>query len=139
MRSILFLCTHNSARSQLAEALMRHEFGDRFHVQSAGTEATRVKPEVPVVLEEIGVSTAGLTSKSLDQLDDPVADIVVTVCDDARENCPWHPGREATIHHAFRDPSTETSSPEARLQAFRDARDVIHGWIKTTFSQDASA
>lgn len=138
MRSILFLCTHNSARSQLAEALMRHEFGHRFVVRSAGTEATRVKPEVPVVLTEIGVSVAGLTSKSLDQLDDPEADIVVTVCNDARENCPWHPGREATIHHSFRDPSAETSSPEARLQAFRDARDVIHAWIRDTFAEPVS-
>ncbi|MDA0379487.1 MAG: arsenate reductase ArsC [Bacteroidetes bacterium] len=134
-RSILFLCTHNSARSQLAEALMRHEFGDRFEVRSAGTEATRVKPEVPVVLAEIGVSADGLSSKSLDQLEDASADIVVTVCDDARENCPWHPGREQTIHHAFRDPSAETSSPQARLQAFREARDVIHAWIRDTFSQ----
>jgi arsenate reductase len=138
MRSILFLCTHNSARSQLAEALMRHEFGDRFNVQSAGTEATRVKPEVPVVLTEIGVNAEGLLSKSLDQLENPVADIVVTVCDDARENCPWHPGREATIHRAFRDPSSETSSPEARLQAFREARDVIHAWIRQTFAEPAS-
>lgn len=138
MRSILFLCTHNSARSQLAEALMRHEFGDRFVVRSAGTEATRVKPEVPVVLEEIGVSTDGLYSKTIDQLEDPVADIVVTVCDDARENCPWHPGREATIHHSFRDPSGETSSPEARVQAFRDARDVIHAWIRESFSEPVS-
>jgi arsenate reductase len=138
MRSILFLCTHNSARSQLAEALMRHEFGHRFTVRSAGTEATRVKPEVPMVLAEIGVDTEGLYSKTLDQVDDPVADIVVTVCDDARENCPWHPGRERTIHHSFRDPSTETSSPEKRMQAFRDARDAIRAWIRSEFSEPAS-
>lgn len=137
--SILFLCTHNSARSQLAEALMRDLFGERFDVRSAGTEATRVKPEVPIVLQEIGVDTEGLWSKSLDDLDDPTADIVVTVCDDARENCPWHPGRDQTIHHAFRDPSRETSSPEARVDAFRETRDIIRAWLLEQFSADGSA
>ncbi|MDE2997398.1 MAG: arsenate reductase ArsC [Bacteroidota bacterium] len=133
--SILFLCTHNSARSQLAEALMRDAFGDQFVARSAGTEATRVKPEVPVVLEEIGVSTEGLSSKALQDMDDPSADIVVTVCDDAREKCPWHPGKQQTIHRSFEDPSRVTSSPEARLDAFRQARDEIRAWILETFSE----
>ena len=137
--SILFLCTHNSARSQLAEALMRDLFGHRFEVRSAGTEATRVKPEVPVVLAEIGVDADGLWSKSLEDLDTPTADIVVTVCDDARENCPWHPGRRQTIHHAFRDPSRVTSSPEDRVDAFRETRDIIRAWLLEQFATDGPA
>ena len=132
--SILFLCTHNSARSQLAEALMRHHFGDRFEVKSAGTERTRVKPEVPLVLEEAGVDASGLQSKAIDDLGDWRADIVVTVCDDAREQCPYFPGRMATIHKGFLDPSRIESSPEERMNAFRQARDEIEAWLKGTFA-----
>lgn len=132
--SILFLCTHNSARSQLAEALMRHHFGDRFEVRSAGTERTRVKPEVPVVLQEAGVDASGLRSKAIEDLGDWRADIVVTVCDDAREQCPYFPGRMATIHRAFQDPSRIDSSPEQRTDAFRVARDEIEAWIKEAFA-----
>jgi len=132
--SILFLCTHNSARSQLAEALMRHHFGNRFEVRSAGTERTRVKPEVPLVLEEAGVDASGLQSKAIDDLGDWRADIVVTVCDDAREQCPYFPGRMDTIHRAFLDPSRIDSSPQDRMNAFRQARDEIETWLKASFS-----
>lgn len=132
--SILFLCTHNSARSQLAEALMRHHFGDHFEARSAGTERTRVKPEVLLVLEEAGVDAAGLQSKAIDDLGDWRADIVVTVCDDAREQCPYFPGRMATIHKAFVDPSRIDSSPEERMEAFRQARNHIEAWLKESFS-----
>lgn len=132
--TILFLCTHNSARSQLAEALMRHHFGDRFDVRSAGTEATRVKPEVPLVLREAGVSAAGLTSKTMDGLGDWKADVVVTVCDDAREQCPYQPGRKATIHKGFLDPSRVESSTEERMEAFRQARNEISAWLLDRFS-----
>jgi arsenate reductase len=132
--TILFLCTHNSARSQLAEALMRHHFGDRFDVRSAGTEATRVKPEVLIVLAEAGVSADGLSSKTIDGLGDWEADFVVTVCDDAREHCPYQPGRKATIHKGFLDPSRVTSSTEERVEAFRQARDEIAAWLLDQFS-----
>lgn len=132
--SILFLCTHNSARSQLAEALMRHHFGDRFEVRSAGTEKTRVKPEVPLVLKEAGVDASGLSSKSIEDLGEWRADIVVTVCDDAREQCPFFPGRKATIHQAFADPSRIESGPEDRINAFRGTRDEIEAWLKASFS-----
>lgn len=134
--SILFLCTHNSARSQLAEAIMRHHFGDRFDVYSAGTERTFVKPEVPIVLDESGISIEGLTSKTTADLGDPVMDYVVTVCDDAKENCPYQPARKRVIHQAFKDPSSETSSQEARLDAFRKTRDEISQWILGTFAPE---
>lgn len=133
--SILFLCTHNSARSQLAEALMRHHFGDRFEARSAGTEATRVKPEVLVVLAEAGVDTNGLSSKTIDDLGDWRADIVVTVCDAAREECPYQPGLKATIHKGFVDPSRITSSQEARTDAFRETREEISAWLTEHFSE----
>lgn len=136
--SILFLCTHNSARSQLAEALMRHHFGNRFEVRSAGTERTRVKPEVPLVLEEAGVDASGLTSKAIDDLGNWQADIVVTVCDDAREQCPYHPGSKATIHKSFADPSRIDSSPEDRFNAFRATRDEIEAWLKASFSDQSA-
>ena len=113
---------------------MRHHFGDCFEARSAGTERTRVKPEVPLVLEEAGVDPSGLQSKAIDDLDDWRADIVVTVCDDAREQCPYLPGRMATIHRAFVDPSHIDSSPEERLEAFRHARNQIEAWLKESFS-----
>lgn len=138
---VLFLCTHNSARSQLAEALLRHLYGDagrlnahaqRFDVFSAGTERTRVKPEVPVVLAELGVPSDELFSKTLDDLPDGGFDIVVTVCDQAKEACPYAPGRLLTIHQSFPDPSEVTTSPEARVQAFRETRDAIRSWLRTS-------
>lgn len=136
--TILFLCTHNSARSQLAEALMRHHFGDRFEVRSAGTERTRVKPEVPLVLQEAGVDASGLSSKAIEDLGDWRADIVVTVCDDAKEQCPYHPGMKATIHKAFSDPSRIDSGPEDRINAFRQARNDIESWLTSTFSDQST-
>ena len=134
LTSILFLCTHNSARSQLAEGLMRHHFGDRFDVRSAGTEQTRVKPEVIAVLQEASMDTAGLRSKTVEHLGDWEADIVVTVCDNAREQCPYRPGRVETIHQAFEDPSRIVSSPEERLEAFRKTRNDIETWLLERFS-----
>lgn len=135
MKSILFLCTHNSARSQLAEALMRDLFGDRYEVFSAGTEATRVKPPVPIVLSEIGIDASPLWSKTVSDLDGLITDIVVTVCDDARENCPFHPARERIIHHSFQDPSSVGSTPEENLEAFRATRDEIKAWLMKSFGE----
>lgn len=113
---------------------MRHHFGDRSEARSAGTERTRVKPEVLLVLEETGVDASGLHSKTIDDLTGWRADIVVTVCDDAREQCPYLPGRIATIHRAFVDPSRIDSSPEERMEAFRQARNQIEAWLKESFS-----
>ncbi|NNE71269.1 MAG: arsenate reductase ArsC [Rhodothermales bacterium] len=132
--TVLFVCTHNSARSQLAEALLRHDHGDRFESFSAGTEETRVKPEALTVLEEIGVDTSPLFSKTVDRFVEEPADYVITVCDAAGEACPWLPARVKLVHHGFEDPSNETSSPEARVEAFRKTRDEIRGWLEETFS-----
>ena len=112
---------------------MRDLFGERFQVYSAGTEATRVKPPVPVVLSEIGIDASSLWSKTINDLDGLRTDIVVTVCDDARENCPFHPARERTIHHAFADPSSVGNTPEENLEAFRNTRDEIREWLLESF------
>jgi arsenate reductase len=113
---------------------MRHHFGERFEVRSAGTEATRVKPEVPLVLGEKGIDATGLASKAMDDLGNWRADIVVTVCDDALEQCPFQPGLRDTIHKGFRDPSRIDSSPEERINAFRQAREEIAAWLQEQFA-----
>jgi len=135
-KSILFLCTHNSARSQLAEALMRHRFSNRFDVYSAGTEATFVKPHVLTVLNEWDIDASGQTSKTTLDLEGLITDIVVTVCDDARENCPFYPGRDETIHRSFSDPSNVGLTEDERVEAFRRTRDEIDAWLIATFGQD---
>jgi len=134
-KSILFLCTHNSARSQLAEGLMRFDFGADWEVFSAGTERTRVKSPVLIVLEELGIDARAQWSKTVADLGERVADVdvVVTVCDEAKEHCPYHPGKKKTIHRSFADPSNETATPEEAVSAFRSTRDDIRNWLKSEF------
>ena len=122
---ILFLCTHNSARSQMAEGLLRHLAGDRFEVYSAGTEATFVRPEAVSVMAELGVDISGQASETLDRYLHEPFDHVVTVCDDANEACPVFPGAKNRLHWSFRDPSRATGGDEERLGAFREVRDEI--------------
>ena len=131
--TVLFVCTHNSARSQLAEGLLRRFHGDRYDARSAGTEETRVKPEAAAALEELGIDTSTLFSKTLDHYADDPADYVITVCDDAREACPWVAAKVKVVHRPFRDPSLVTESPDARMDAFRAARDQIRAWLDEVF------
>lgn len=130
---VSFICTHNSARSQMAEALLRHHFGAKYTVQSAGTEATKVKAPAITVLQELGIDTSSLFSKTVDHPAFLPSDILITVCDDAQENCPFIPGKHKTIHKSFKDPSNEGTNPEENLRAFRRVRDEISEWIKTEF------
>ncbi len=132
-KRILFLCTHNSARSQMAEGLMRHFQGDHFEVFSAGTEATLVRPEAIRVLEELGVDISGHRSKSLEPFLEMELDYVVTVCDNAREACPFFPGGKERIHRSFSDPSNTQGTKEEVLQAFRNVRDDILAWLAWNF------
>jgi arsenate reductase (thioredoxin) len=132
--SIVFICTHNSARSQLAEALMRHYFGDVYEAYSAGTEATFVKSQVLLVLAEAGVSAEGLYSKTLEDLGHQRFETVVTVCDDAEKNCPYYPGTVQTIHHSFPDPSNSLMDEEQNLECFRKSRDSIQAWLLESFA-----
>jgi arsenate reductase (thioredoxin) len=122
---VLFLCTHNSARSQMAEGLLRHLAGDRFEAMSAGTEATRVRPLAIRAMEEIGIDISGQQSKTLNRyLEEPI-DYVITVCDDANEACPFFPGARSRLHWSFEDPSKVEGSEEQRLEVFRRVRDGI--------------
>jgi arsenate reductase len=127
---ILFLCTHNSARSQMAEGLLRHLAGDRFEIMSAGTEATSVRPEAIRAMADLGVDISGQTSKTLERYLGEPFDYVVTVCDDANEACPVFPGAENRLHWSFQDPSRAEGSEEKRLEVFRKVRDEIQARIR---------
>jgi arsenate reductase (thioredoxin) len=122
---VLFLCTHNSARSQMAEGLLRDLAGDRFEVFSAGTEATHVRPLAIRTMEEIGVDISRQESKTLDRYLDQPFDYVITVCDDANEACPYLPGAMSRLHWSFEDPSKAEGSEEERLEVFRSVRERI--------------
>lgn len=127
---VLFLCTHNSARSQMAEGLLRHFAGDRFEVHSAGTEATHVRPRAIAAMREIGVDVSGQESKTLERYLEDEFDYVVTVCDDANEACPVFPGAKNRLHWSFEDPSGATGTEEGRLTVFRRVRDGIQARIE---------
>ncbi len=134
-RRVLFLCTHNSARSQMAEGLLRSMAGDRFEVASAGTEATRVHPLAVKAMAEVDVDVSRHASKRLDQFLAQPWDYVITVCDAANEACPVFPKETGRLHWSFPDPSRATGPEDARLEAFRRVRDQIKArlsdWIKT--------
>lgn len=133
--SVLFVCTHNSARSQLAEGLLRARHGDRYEVESAGTVARGVHPLAADALRDAGIDPNGQTSKTIESLGDRVFDVVVTVCDDAREACPYIPARARNLHHAFRDPSAVEGSEEEQRAAFRTVRDEITAWLDAEFGR----
>ena len=122
---VLFLCTHNSARSQMAEGFLRAKAGDRFEVASAGTEATRVHPLAVRAMDEVGVDLRAHTSKTLDGLPKLEWDYVITVCDAANEACPLFPAKARRLHWSFPDPSRASGTDEQRLVVFRRVRDEI--------------
>ncbi len=132
-KSVLFLCTHNSARSQLAEGLLRALHGKRYEAFSAGTVATRVNPYVSRAMSEIGIDISSHWSKTVDEFATMEFDYVVTVCDNAKEACPYFPGAGKIIHHSFPDPSTFTGSDEEIMAGVRSVRDQIKDWITKTF------
>jgi arsenate reductase len=139
MERVLFICTHNSARSQMAEGLIRHDHGDRYEAYSAGTESTFVKPLAIAAMAEIGIDISGHRSETVDVYRDVPMDYVVTVCDSARETCPYFPAKKQIIHRDFDDPSNAEGTEEERLQAFRHTRDEIREWIAGTFGRTQSS
>jgi thioredoxin type arsenate reductase len=122
---VLFLCTHNSARSQMAEGLLRHLAGDQVEAHSAGTVATRVHPLAIAAMAEKGIDISGQRSKHMDEFAGERFDYVITVCDNAREVCPIFPGAPERIHWSIADPSAVEGDEETRLRAFRVASDEI--------------
>lgn len=129
---VLFVCTHNSSRSQMAEGLLRHYYGDRYEVFSAGTEPSHVSPFAVYVMNEIGVDIRHHRSKGVGEFLSMDLDIVVTVCDSAHEQCPFIAAR-TNIHQSFEDPRAAEGSDERKQAAFRRVREQIHAWIHETF------
>lgn len=127
--TVLFICTHNSARSQIAEGYLKNRYGDRYTAYSAGTIITRVHPLAIEVMNECGIDISGQRSKALTEFFDSDIDIVVTVCDGAKAVCPVFPGAKRTIHQEFTDPSVATGSDEEKREIFRRVRDDIIQWI----------
>ena len=126
----LFVCTHNSARSQIAEGLLRHLAGERFEAASAGTEATRVRPEAIEVMSEAGIDISSQESKTLQRYLGEPFDYVITVCDDAGESCPAFPGPAERLHWSLADPSQAEGTDGERLEVFRSVRDRLKDRIE---------
>jgi len=122
---VLFLCTHNSARSQMAEGLLRALAGDRFEPFSAGTEATRIRPLAIRAMAELGIDISGQESKTLERYLDKSFDHVITVCDQANEACPVFFGARERMHWSFPDPSKATGTDDEQLVVYRQVRDAI--------------
>jgi arsenate reductase len=132
-KKILFICTHNSARSQMAEGLLRDLFGEYYEVHSAGTEPSSVNPFAIRVMEENGIDISFHRSKSVSEFMDTLFDYVITVCDLARESCPFFPGG-IIIHRGFKDPSQANGNRDNVLREFRRSRDEIKSWLIEEFT-----
>ena len=122
----------------MAEGLLRHDAGDRFEVESAGTRPSHVRPEAIAVMKEIGVDLSGHRSKSVDEFRNQKFDFVLTVCDNAKEACPIYPGHANRFHRSFEDPVAVQGTEPERLSAFRRIRDQIRGYLRT-FPPQASS
>jgi arsenate reductase (thioredoxin) len=132
-KKVLVLCTGNSARSQMAEGLLKHITQNRYDIYSAGTKPSIVRPEAIEALAEIGIDISANRSKSVDEFTDKEIDYVLTVCDNARENCPYFPAKTRVIHHSFEDPAEVKGNEEVRLNAFRQIRDEIKNYFENDF------
>lgn len=127
---VLILCTGNSARSQIAEGLLRDMAGDQFEVQSAGVAPSFVRPEAIEAMREIGIDISSHRSKSVDEFLGQSFDYVITVCDNANQQCPSFPGKSERIHWSIPDPAEVTGDEDTRLEAFRSARDELRERLK---------
>jgi len=129
-KKVLILCTGNSARSQMAEGLLRHDAGERFEVESAGTKASSVRPEAIAVMRELGIDISAHRSKNVDEFDGQQFDYVITVCDNARETCPVFFGGAQRLHRDFEDPAAASGTAEERLVVFRRVRDQLRLYLQ---------
>jgi arsenate reductase len=129
-KRVLILCTGNSARSQMAEGILRHNGGDAFEVFSAGVKPSFVRPEAIQTMSEIDIDISNHRSKSVDEFAGGRFDYVITVCDSAKESCPVFPGAAVRIHQSFEDPpSPGVGDDNFRLSVFRRVRDEIRQWM----------
>jgi arsenate reductase len=129
-KRVLILCTGNSARSQMAEGLLRHDAGDRFEVKSAGTKASFVRPEAIAAMHELGIDISSHRSKLVDEFEGQHFDYVITVCDNARETCPVFFNAAQKLHQSFDDPAAITGTEEERLAQFRRVRDELRVYLQ---------
>ena len=132
-KKVLFICTHNSARSQMAEGLLRNLYGSKYEVYSAGTNPTKINPFAVKVMKEKGIDISNQYAKNLSEFKNANFDYVVTVCDNAKETCPYFPG-EIVLHRNFEDPSKYNGKEEEKYRLFRKIRDEIENWIKNKFA-----
>ncbi|MBN1166103.1 MAG: arsenate reductase ArsC [Methanospirillaceae archaeon] len=136
LKNVLFICKHNSARSQMAEGYMQSRYGDRFMAYSAGTEITRINPVAVRVMKEIDIDISHQYSKALIDFIGKKIDVVITVCDGADSTCPFFPNAETVIHQSFSDPSQITGNEEEIRAAFRSTRDEIIAFIDAFAATD---
>jgi arsenate reductase len=129
-KKVLFLCTGNSARSQMAEGLMRHLRGTDFEVYSAGVEPKGVYPKAVQAMREIGIDISDQKSKHIDDLPAKKFDYIITLCDHAAQNCPVFFGNGVRLHHGFSDPAAAVGSDHEILEAFRKVRDELKQFIR---------
>lgn len=133
MVKVLFICTRNSARSQMAEGLLRTMYGDRYQVLSAGTEPVGVDPFAVKAMQEIGIDISHHRSKSIKEFADMQIDYVVTLCEQAKEVCPFFPATLQSLHKSFDDPASAEGTDEERLEKFRRIGQEIKSWIEEVF------
>ncbi len=135
-KTILFLCVHNSARSQIAEGLVNALHAARYQASSGGTSAAAVHPAAIRVMAEIGIDICGQRSKNIDEFAGRTFDYVVTVCDDRQADCPYFAGAKERLHHAFEDPAACPGTDEEVLACFRGVRDGMRAWIEEIFGKE---
>lgn len=137
-KTILFVCTHNSARSQLAEAILRNKASDLYQVSSAGTQPTKVNPIVLEILAEMKINTSNLDSKHINAFLDKEIDLVVTVCDSAKETCPFIPNAKRYLHKSFDDPKNFVGTEERIREEMKRVMNEISKWIDEEFGPKTS-
>ncbi len=128
-KRVLILCTGNSARSQMAEGLLRHDAGEYFEVASAGTKPSSVRTEAIAVMRELGIDISGHRSKNVNEFDGQDFDYVITVCESSRETCPVFFGKAQMLHHDFEDPAAFAGTKEERLRVYRRVRDELREFL----------
>jgi arsenate reductase len=136
VKKILFICTHNSARSHMAEGFVNALYGERYLAFSAGTEPSKVNPYAVRVMQEIGIDISDHRSKSVDEFLDQDLDYVVTVCDHAKEVCPFFPGGRKALHKGFQDPAAVAGTEDEKLSLFRRVREEIRDWVEKIFGNE---
>lgn len=134
-KKVLFVCTHNSARSQMAEALLNTLYGDSYEGYSGGTHPSEINPFAVEIMKEIGIDISDHKAKNVSQFVNDQFDYVITVCDKANETCPFFPTAGARLHKGFEDPSRAMGTDQEILNVFTRVRDDIKEWIEQTFGE----